>query len=214
MSFPRYGKGFFADLIERYLRGELAVQAGLVSPWLAALPFALDRWQAVADLRRWLAEGCLVVCNRYVAANMAHQGSKLASEAERRAFFEWIGRLEYGIFELPRPDLQILMDVPAEIAQKMTDKRNAETEQPGRRKKLAGKVSSAGRVRQTSLPSFHGYDIHEADKAYLESTAEAYRQMAREAPGAWAVINCAPNESLLSPTKISDAVWAEARRIL
>lgn len=190
VSFPRYGEGFFAELIERYLRGEFAARAADISPYLAALPYALDRWQAAPRLRAWLGGGCVVLCNRYVAANMAHQGSKLPSGAERRAFFEWVSELEYGILELPRPDLHILLDVPPALAAEL----------------VTGRRSGAG-LAETK-------DIHERDMAYLEATAGAYREISRAGLGRWAVVECAPSGVLLSREEIADLVWREASNVL
>ena len=190
VSFPRYGEGFFADLIERYLRGEFARRAGDVSPYLAALPYACDRWQAAPLLREWLGEGHVVLCNRYVAANLAHQGSKLASDAERRGFFEWDCRLEYEVLGLPRPDLQVLMELPTEAAVRLRRERDA---REGRQE---------------------GHDIHEADLAYLAATAQAYRQVAAETPGPWAIVQCTEGGRLLPKERIAELVWAEARKVL
>jgi dTMP kinase len=190
LSFPRYGEGFFAELIERYLRGEFAPRAADVSPYLAALPYAFDRWQAAPRLRAWLAEGCVVLCNRYVPANMAHQGSKLPSGAERRAFFEWVSELEYGVLELPRPDLHILLDVPpARAAQLVTGRRAA-----------AGLAEAK--------------DIHERDTGYLEATAGAYREISRAMLGRWEVVACARGGVLLSREEIAEMVWGAANGAL
>jgi len=190
ISFPRYGEGFFAEMVERYLRGEFARRAGDVSPYLAALPYACDRWQAAPVLREWLSEGHVVVCNRYVAANLAHQGSKLASPAERREFFGWDLRLEHEVFGLPRPDLQVLLEVPTDVAVALRRERDV---REGRQE---------------------GHDIHEADLAYLQATAEAYRQVAAETPGLWAVVQCAGGGRMLPPERINEALWDEARGVL
>jgi len=190
ISFPRYGEGFFAEMVERYLRGEFARRAGDVSPYLAALPYACDRWQAAPMLREWLGGGRAVLCNRYVAANLAHQGSKLASDAERRAFYEWDLRLEHEVLGLPRPALQVLLEVPTDLAAALRRERDARE----------------GRAE--------GDDIHEADLSYLRATADAYRQVAAETPGPWAVVQCAEGGRMLPPERISDAVWDAARNVL
>jgi dTMP kinase len=190
ISFPRYGKGFFADLIERYLRGEFAPRAGDVSPYLAALPYAADRWQAASILRGWLEEGCVVLCNRYVAANLAHQGSKLASEAERAEFYQWDLRLEHEVLGLPRPALQVLLEVPTDVAAALRRERDARE----------------GRSE--------GHDIHEADLSYLRATAAAYREVAARTPGPWAVVQCAEGGRMLPADRISAALWDEVRGVL
>ncbi len=190
VSFPRYGEGFFADLVERYLRGEFAARAAEVSPYLAALPYACDRWEAGPRLREWLAKGCLVLCNRYVPANLAHQGCKISSQAERRVFFQWVDRLEYEVFNLPRPSLHVLLDIePAHAAELLRRRDRAE-----------------GRARTQ--------DIHEKDMSHLEATAETYRQLASDSSAPWAVIPCVQADALLPPEDIAERVWAAVRGIV
>ena len=191
VSFPRYGESFFADLVQRYLRGEFGEEPGQISPYLAALPYACDRWQTRDQLRRWLAAGRLVVCNRYVPANLAHQGSKLRDQAERRRFFDWEAELEYEVFELPRPDLQILLDMPPEAAVRLRK----------------GRDLKRGIEQQ-------GLDIHEADFEYLRATSQTYRQVAAETPGPWTIIPCAENGAIREPERIAEDVWSEVRRAL
>jgi len=190
VSFPRYGESFFGDLISRYLRGEFAQKAGDVSPYLAALPYACDRWEASAQLGAWLQEGCLVLCNRYVPANMAHQGAKLQDEQARQEFLQWVDRLEYGTFGLPRPRLHLLLDVPTEVSAGLLRERDARE----------GKQA--------------GHDIHERDRAYLDATARVYRQLAQSEPCVWRIVPCVEHGALLPPSRIADRVWAEVRSIL
>jgi dTMP kinase len=191
VSFPRYGQGFFADLIERYLRGDFAARASDVSPYLASLPYALDRWQASGDLHEWLAAGDFVLCNRYVPANMAHQGSKLPDADARRGFFEWVARLEYEALALPRPDLQVLLDVPPQVATGLMTGRSARTQ------------------------SLESGDIHEQDAGHLEATAQAYRELAAlGAGGRWAVVECCAEGAMKPPEQIADLVWAEVCAVL
>ncbi|MHC4481047.1 MAG: dTMP kinase [Planctomycetota bacterium] len=196
ISFPRYGQSFFADLIERYLRGEFAARAADVDPYLAALPYALDRWQAAPQLRRWLEAGALVICNRYVPANMAHQGSKAASAGQRRAFCRWVAELEYDVLELPRPDLHLLLDVPPALAMRLMDGREPQRGATDRKP-----------------------DIHESDLEHLRATGAAYREIAgqgAEEPGggAWAVIACTEGQQMLPPDQIAGRVWSEVRKLL
>jgi dTMP kinase len=191
VSFPRYGQGFFADLIERYLRGEFAVRAADVSPYLASLPYALDRWQASVDVRAWLQAGDFVLCNRYVPANMAHQGSKLADGAERARFFDWVARLEYEVLGLPGPDLQVLLSIPPEVAVGLMAGRAARTQALG-----------AG-------------DIHERDLGHLKATAQAYAELAaRGAGGRWAIVECCRDGAIRAPEEIADVVWAEVAALV
>lgn len=196
ISFPRYGESFFSGLIERYLRGEFAARAGDVDPYLASLPYACERWEAAPQLRGWLAAGHVVLCNRYVTANLAHQGCKVPDEEERRAFYGWVERLEYGVFKLPRPDLHVLLDVPAEVAAALAaDRRAARAEEQDE-------------------------DIHEGDTGYLKAAAACYRELAAADPDAWAVVECVrdvcpPGRGRLLPREeIARLVRARASEVL
>src|SRR3990172_11995897 len=73
LEFPQYGAKS-AGLIENYLAG-LYGTADEVGPYRASVFYAVDRYDASQKIRRWLTEGRVVVADRYVTANMGHQGS-------------------------------------------------------------------------------------------------------------------------------------------
>ncbi len=181
-EFPRYSDGFFGDLIARYLRGEFSADAAAVSPYLAALPFACDRWEAAPQLRARLAEGTMVVCNRYVPANLAHQGGKIQDPAERAQFIQWAERLEYDVFKLPRPHLHVWLDMPPEVAVAL----------------LAGKGEREYLRRQQ--------DIHESDMSHLRATWQVYRELA-QGGGDWLSVACSAEGRPLPPEQIAEEVW-------
>jgi len=64
-----------------------------------------------------------VISNRYVSANMIHQTGKLVDEAERDEFLEWLEDLEFNIFNIPRPDKVIFLNVTPETSQKLVLKK-------------------------------------------------------------------------------------------
>jgi len=189
IEFPRYRDGFFGEVIARYLRGEFADDPSAVNPYLAAMPFACDRWEASPLIRRWLAVGSLVVCNRYVAANLAHQGGKIGSAARREQFFDWLLRLEYEVFGIPRPDLQIWLDMPPRVALKLIALK-------GQRSYLRG-----------------GTDIHERSVSHLEATRAAYLELSRRWAD-WVVIECASGDEPLPVELIADRVWAAVSELV
>lgn len=189
VEFPRYGQSFFGELIARYLRGEFGDEPGQVNPYLASLPFACDRWEAAPMLRGWIEEGKLVVANRYVPANLAHQGAKIASDQKRQVFFEWVQKLEYDVFGLPHPDLHVWLDMPPSLAQNLVGRKHE-------RDYLQGSE-----------------DIHERDLAYLEATRAVYLSLARNGP-AWTRIECAPDGELLPVGVIAEKVWSAVSGIL
>ena len=159
-SFPRYGEGAFSALIADYLNGQL----GDVRPELPALLYAGDRLSAKQELLDALERHELVVLDRYVASNLAHQGAN--AEPERRAeVLDWISELEYGLYALPKPDLTVLLDLPVSRARKQ--------------------------VRQKSPRGYTqlAEDVLEAADAHLEAAADIYRELAAD-PG-WAAVDAA-----------------------
>jgi len=189
ISFPRYESTFFGREVARYLRGEFG-DAGSVSPELAPMLYAADRWESKPILERWLAAGRVVIANRYVSANKAHQGGKIADAAARKRFFEWVDRLEHEIFGLPRPDLSVLLHLPHTMAQELVDRKGARS-YTGNRKR----------------------DIHEQDLAHLEKAEATYLEIASMEPN-WATVACTDKGKLLSPENISEKLWERVRRVI
>ncbi|HLG29184.1 MAG TPA: hypothetical protein VI387_03140 [Candidatus Brocadiales bacterium] len=189
-SFPQYGKTFFADMVTRYLHGDFG-SSREVSPYLASLLFAGDRWQAKEQIETWLKEGKIIVSNRYVADNVAHQGGKLKNRSERKRFFVWLNTLEYEIFGLPKADINIFLHVPIEIACQLIKKKH-------KRDYLAGGKR----------------DIHEDDIEHLKQAQEVYLEIASRANNVWAIIEGARDGTLLPAEDISDMVWAAVEKIL
>jgi len=122
ISFPRYGKKSCGP-VEEYLSGKWGSPEA-VGPYRASVFYAVDRWAAFreGDLSP-LELGVHMIANRYVASNKGHQGSKIADPAERLAFFQWNDELEHGVFGIPRPDLNVILHVPAEVSLKLLAKR-------------------------------------------------------------------------------------------
>ena len=75
---------------------------------------------ASQQMHDWLAKGKIVVSDRYVTANAGHQGGKIADPIERLKFFKWLNNLEYNIFGIPKPDLNIILHVSAKVGQTRT----------------------------------------------------------------------------------------------
>lgn len=114
LEFPRYDQTFFGSYIKEWL-DEVHGNFVELDPRLAAILFAGDRFETRDLINGWLAEGKHVVLDRYVSANMLHQGAKIADVGKRGAFLLWLQRLEHEVFKLPRPDLVAYLDVPAEM---------------------------------------------------------------------------------------------------
>ncbi|MCL2727575.1 MAG: dTMP kinase [Bacteroidales bacterium] len=119
IHFPRFDAPLFGPLIAQFLRGDLG---GIeqVSPSLVALLFAGDRHDAAPQIKEWLMQGYAVIADRYVYSNIAYQCAKLADQGKQKELRDWILQMEYGYFNLPRPDLNLFLDVPLTfVAQKL-----------------------------------------------------------------------------------------------
>lgn len=185
ISFPRYGQKS-AGPVEEYLNG-LYGTAEEVGPYRASILYAVDRFVAAFIIRKWLDDGKIVIANRYVASNMGHQGGKIKDAAEREKFFAWNDDLEYNIFQIPRPDLNIILHVPAAVAQTLVDKK-------GHREYLAGAKR----------------DIHEDDLLHLENAEAAYLEIARIFPN-FVLVECVENGRLLPIEEIHENIWEVVR---
>jgi len=173
VDFPQYGKpsAYFA---ERYLNGDYGNWSGSHER-LASLFYAVDRFEAGFMIAKWLREGYVVLANRYVASNMAHQGAKILDEKKRKEFIRWVAQLEYGTLGIPKPHLNILLRVPSHVAYALIDKKSSRGYLRGKRR-----------------------DIHEANRAHLARAAETYRVIVKMFPREFRVVECAPRSILQS----------------
>jgi len=190
-DFPRYTEPS-AWFVSQYLNGNFGT-LDEVSPRTASLFYALDRYAAAPGIRSAIEAGKVAVSNRYVGSNLGHQGSKFADTGERKKYFEWNYDLEYGINGIPKPDLNIILHVPAAIAQELVDKKME-------RQYLSG----SGKKR----------DLHEADLGHLQRTEQVYQQLAALFPNDFTVVECVENGRLLSIEEVHEKVWVIAKKIL
>lgn len=187
-DFPQYGKKS-AGPVEEYLNGAYG-DVHAVTPYVASLFYAIDRFDASFKIRSALESGALVFSNRYVLSSAAHQGAKIKDESERAKFLKWLEELEYGMLNLPRPDLTVFLHVPAEIGYDLVLKKT-------QREHLQGKAR----------------DIHEADQDYLKTSESSYLDLAKY-DSAIHTIECAPHGELLSIDEIHPLMMKEIQTIL
>ena len=117
LSFPRYSETFFGARIGDFLNGRFG-SLEAVDPFLAALLFAGDRLESKPVLAAALAENDIVVLDRYVASNVAHQGAKREG-AERAELVRRIEHVEFALNALPRPDVTVWLDLPVPLATRL-----------------------------------------------------------------------------------------------
>jgi dTMP kinase len=160
-GFPQYDS-WFGKMVGQFLNGELgALEA--VDPHFTALLYAGDRFEAKLKIEAALDEGKIVLIDRYIGSNLAHQTARAAPE-KRAEFRKWIEHLEYEIYDLPREDLILYLRVPPDEAQKLVAQ------------KATRSYTSAKR------------DLQEASMRHLQDAADMYDLLAQSAP--WVTIEC------------------------
>ena len=185
-DFPQYGKKS-AGLVEEYLNGNYG-SAEEVGPYRASVFYACDRYDASFKIRKWIKEGKIVIANRYVTANMGHQGGKIDDEIERKKYFEWLYNLEYEVFKIPKPYLAIILHVPAEIAQKLVDKK-------GHRDYVGGEKR----------------DIHEADLDHLKKAEKVYLELS-EMFSSIELLKCSKDGEIMKIEEIEKILWERVKK--
>lgn len=115
VSFPNYESESSA-LVKMYLRGDFGSTAAEVNPYAAATFYAVDRFANFQQWKEFYTLNGVILADRYVGSNMAHQSAKIKRKADREKFLNWLDDLEFKKFQLPRPDLTIFLDMPPEIA--------------------------------------------------------------------------------------------------
>ncbi len=169
-DFPQYSKTFFGDFIGRFLNGEFG-NISNINPYLAAFPYAGDRWQAKNKIEESLKKNQLTICNRYTPS-IAYQMAKLTHDGKRQ-FLAWTEKLEYQIFGIPKEDLVIFLNVPFHLAFKLIENK-------AKRNYLKGKLK----------------DQYEENFAYLGEVEKIYLWLGQYKKN-WVKIDCVKDENIL-----------------
>jgi dTMP kinase len=189
IDFPQHGEKS-SGLVDEYLAGKYG-QAKDVGPYVASIFYACDRYDASFKIRKWLAEGKIVVSDRYLVSNIGHQGGKIHNKKEWGKYVNWLYDLEYNILKIPKPDYTFILktspDFSLKLAHNITDK-----QKQARRKAYLG--------------SSKKQDIHEKDKSHLSNALNSYLTAAKEFPKDFKVIECLQNGKLLPPDVINKKI--------
>lgn len=129
LGFPDYDNSIHAQLAREALYGRMGDLSD--SPYAMATLFALDRAASRDKLWQYHADGsdkhadnqadaphntrhndAVLILDRYVASSAAYSWARTG----KRAVTDWVAELEFGRLGLPKPDLQILLDVPVDVA--------------------------------------------------------------------------------------------------
>lgn len=184
VKFPWYGSPS-AQEIEEYLAGNLEPKKAQ-DPYYIGRLYAYDRAAHASTITEALEAGTVVVCDRYVAANMGHQGGKIPAGPEREEFFDWLYRHEYEENNLPRPDLNLILHAPSNLLRQGIEKRRN------------GKK-----------------DIHDDDPEHQRRAEDSYLYIAKNFPG-FTLVSCYDNttNTLLPIPDIHELVWQQVKKYI
>lgn len=182
LSFPRYADTFFGREVGNYLNGKYG-SLDQVHPKFSAMLYAGDRFQSRAQISSAICGDSILICDRYVHSNVAHQSARMPL-SERSEMARWIEELEFDIYKLPRPDVVLFLDMPPSISSDLVLKKEKRD--------------------YTSKKK----DLHEADGDYLAAVYEEFKTMASEDPS-WATISCCADGNLLDEAAIYKQIRAQ-----
>lgn len=125
ISFPDYESDSSAP-VKMYLNGELGSDPETLNPYMCSTFYAVDRAiQYIKNIKAMMSEGdnVIVLADRYLSANIIHQGAKLKDEFKRHSFYEWDYEFETKLVGIPQEDATIILSVPVEVSQKLMSHR-------------------------------------------------------------------------------------------
>src|SRR3990167_11362493 len=191
IDFPQYENNFFGKMVGRYLSGEFG-KSSEVSPYLASILYAGDRFEEKETIEKWLNEGLVVIADRYASSNQIHQGGKISDSAKRKEFLAWLEELEYKVFKIPRPDIIIYLDMPIAVSQKLLKNKNSQK-------------------KKTYLKGEK--DIHENDLKHLSDAKNSAIELVKKNNN-WARIPCAKNNKPLAIEEINKNIMEKITLLL
>ena len=184
MHFPRTEAPYFGEMIARFLRGEFG-SLNEVDPYLVAMLYAGDRKDASEIITGWLKGGKIVLLDRYTYSNIAYQCAKLENLNSQDDLMNWIISLEFSHFNIPKPDLNIFLDVPFAFTEK----------------KLTGSRTGDDRSYLNGIR-----DIHEESLAFQKRVRNMYLRVAGK-DERLALIDCSNNKGImLTPDEIFELI--------
>lgn len=188
-DFPQYENSIFGKICGEALKGEHGDFRNM-SPYLASLPYSLDRFSAKDTIVKALKKG-IVLCNRYTPSNIAFQAAKLSGKS-REKFISFLENAEYDFLGLPRPTQVIYLYVPTRTASDLVGKKDV-------RKHLGKKQGIK--------------DQHEQDLDFQRSVAKTYISLTSSRSD-WAMVNCVHKRKLLSRERIHSLILEKVQNLL
>lgn len=185
VDFPEYYKNFFGAFIGHCL-SEQYYNFLSVHPKIASILYAADRFESSDKIKKWLKQGKIVICNRYVSANQIHQGGKIKNTKKRNDFIKWLDKMEYEVFKIPKPDIILYLSLPINIVLKLLKNRES------------------GKMKREYLKKKS--DVHENDVNFLINSQKSALKLVKEIPN-FIKIECSGKNKILSREIIAEKIW-------
>jgi len=184
LDFPRYNDNVFGRLLRECLDGKRGDFMS-IDARIASVLYAADRYESRSHIQEWLREGKVVVLDRYVSANMMHQGAKIHDADEAAEFLGWLDHMEHTVFGLPRPDAIFYLEVPYAVRRALME-------------------------RDTTRVSI---DVAEVNHEHQIACEKRAKNIVAEG-NAWRLISCVSGEDIRSKEEIHEEIFSHVRNLL
>lgn len=188
IDFPRYYDNFFGKLIGECLSEKYGDFLS-IDPHIASVIYAADRWESSETIKKWLAQGNVIIADRYASSNQIHQGAKIHDSKKRVEFLKWLEKMEFKTFGIPKPDLIVYLYIPVEITLKLLKKKTLSK----RKRYMEGKG-----------------DLAENNPQHLNDS-QNNAAMLVEKYNNWYKINCIKGGKLMSINEINNLIWKKVK---
>lgn len=125
IDFPKY-ESDSSMAVRMYLGGKLGSDPEKINPYMCGTFYAVDRFiQYLMELHKYFEEddNTIIISDRYLSANIIHQGGKIESRAERLQYIKWCYDYECNLCGLPKEDITIILTVSPVVSQRLMTKR-------------------------------------------------------------------------------------------
>lgn len=182
ISFPNYESESSA-LVKMYLSGKLGDNPDAIDPYAVSTFYAADRYLSyMMDWKKDLEAGTVIIADRYVSSNQIHQAAKIKDPDEKQKFLDWLDDFEYEIYKLPRPTVQIFLDMPVKYGAMLMANRN---------NKFTGDSKK---------------DIHEGNLDYLVESYNNAMDIAQKYK--WDIVTCVKDNRIRSIMDVADEIFS------
>lgn len=171
-SFPNY-ESDSSRLVKKYLNKEFG-KLNEINPYTTASFYALDRYETMKQYEQYKDQGYYIILDRYIGSQLYFGSANILDPSEKIKYIDWILKNEFEYNKLPRPDITLFMDMPADISYKLSNER-----------KHKSKMSN---------------DIHEENKKYMQKVEQEAKFICKNF--AWDIIKLTCNNQILSEESI------------